>query len=178
MRSTPIEYLKYLVIGVVLIGLSSTVVFGTTLAENDATPVASPVAAIRDVLVETTPVAAPDEVLQLVRYDIPAGVVLAQHTHPGVQIAYIESGVLTYHVITGGTMTIIRADGTTEELGPGSNTELYPGDSAIEIDGVVHYGENLGTETVIILASTLLDPDLPSAVVYTPDASPVASPAA
>jgi quercetin dioxygenase-like cupin family protein len=104
------------------------------------------------------------------------------HTHPGMQIAWIESGVLTYHVVSGGSIPVTRDNGaalpTTELLGPGQTTELNPGDSVVEVDGVVHYGENLGPEPVVILASTLLDPSQLASVVYTPEASPVASPAA
>ena len=164
-------------IGALLIGLTQFTI------REDRPAMASTVVAVRDVLVEGSPLAANGQVLQLVRYDIPAGVVLPMHTHPGMQAAYIESGVLTYHVVTGGSIPVTRAahDGTpeaTELIAPGQTTELHPGDSVVEIDGVVHYGENLGTETVVILASTLLDPNEPAAVVYTPEASPVASPAA
>ncbi len=168
---------KQLALGFALVGALLVGLFGATRANTEALPPASTAVVVRDVLIQATPAAAPDQVLQLVRYDIPAGVVLPEHTHPGVQAAYIESGVLTYHVISGGTIAITRADGTTEELGPGANTELYPGDAAVEVDGVVHYGENLGTEPVIILASTLLAADQPPSVVVAPDASP-ADPAA
>ncbi len=170
---------KRLVFGAALLGALLFGVAGLTSAQDSGTPAASPVAAaVRDVLVESSPADAGGQVLQLVRYDIPAGIVLAEHTHPGVQEAYIESGILTYHVITGGSIPVTRADGSTEELNPGDSTELHPGDTVVEVPGVVHYGENLGTETVVILASTLLDPNQPPAVVYTPEASPVASPAA
>lgn len=173
---------KQLVLGVALIGGLLVGLFGTTNANNDALPAASTVVASRDVLVQGSPENASGQVLQLVRYEIPAGVVLAMHTHPGMQAAYIESGVLTYTVVSGGSIPVTRAahDGTpeaTELIQPGQTTELYPGDSAVEIDGVIHYGENLGPEPVIILAATLLDPNQPPAVAVTPVASPVASPA-
>ncbi len=163
--------------GALLIGITEFTV------REDRPAVASTVVAVRDVLVEGSPEAADGQVLQLVRYDIPAGVVLPMHTHPGMQAAYIESGVLTYHVVTGGSIPVTRAahDGTPEAselIAPGETTELHPGDSVVEIDGVVHYGENLGPDPVIILASTLLDPNEPASVVWTPQASPVASPAA
>jgi quercetin dioxygenase-like cupin family protein len=150
---------------------------GLTSAQDSATPAATPAAAVREVLVESSPSDADGQVMQLVRYDIPAGIILPEHTHPGTQQAYIESGVLTYHVISGGSIPVTRADGSTEQLGPGESTELHPGDSVVEVPGVVHYGENLGTETVIILAADLLDPDQPASVLYTPEASPVATPA-
>lgn len=159
--------------GALLIGITEFTI------REDRPAVASTVVASRDVLVQGSPEAADGQVLQLVRYDIPAGVVLPMHTHPGMQIAWIESGVLTYHVVEGGSILVTRGahNGTpeaTELLGPGETTELHPGDSVSELDGVVHYGENLGPEPVVILAATLLDPDEPASVVWTPVASPEA----
>lgn len=167
------------IIGVVMLGALIAGIAGLT-APHERPVAASTVVASREVLVQGSPEAANGQVLQLVRYDIPAGVVLSKHTHPGMQIAWIESGVLTYHVISGGSIPVNRAahDGTpvaTELLGPGETTKLYPGDSVVEVDGVVHYGENIGPDPVVILAATLLDPNQPPAVVVTPE--PAASPA-
>lgn len=166
----------FTVAGALLIGISEFTI------REDRPAVASTVVAVRDVLVEGSPEAADGQVLQLVRYDIPPGVVLPMHTHPGMQLAWIESGVLTYHVVDGGSIPVTRAahDGTpeaTELVAPGETTELHPGDSVSELDGVVHYGENIGPDTVVILAATLLDPDEPASVVWTPVASPMATPA-
>jgi quercetin dioxygenase-like cupin family protein len=166
----------FTIAGALLIGVAEFTI------REDRPAVASTVGAVRDVLVEGSPEAADGQALQLVRYDIPAGVVLPMHTHPGMQIAWIESGVLTYHVVEGGSIPVTRAahDGTpeaTEWLHPGETTELHPGDSVSELDGVVHYGENLGPDTVVILAATLLDPEEPASVVWTPLASPIATPA-
>jgi quercetin dioxygenase-like cupin family protein len=163
--------------GALLIGITQFTI------REDRPAVASTVVAVRDVLVEGSPEAAGGQVLQLVQYDIPAGVVLPMHTHPGMQLAWIESGVLTYHVVEGGSIPVTRAahDGTpeaTELLAPGETTELHPGDSVSELDGVVHYGENLGPDPVVILAATLLDPNEPASVVWTPVATPAASPVA
>jgi quercetin dioxygenase-like cupin family protein len=163
--------------GALLIGITQFTI------REDRPAVASTVVAVRDVLVEGSPEAAGGQVLQLVQYDIPAGVVLPMHTHPGMQLAWIESGVLTYHVVEGGSIPVTRAahDGTpeaTEMLAPGETTELHPGDSVSELDGVVHYGENLGPDPVVILAATLLDPNQPASVVWTPVATPAASPVA
>jgi quercetin dioxygenase-like cupin family protein len=157
-------------------------VLAFAIAFASPTPSASPAAAStvvasREVLVEGSPVAAPGQVLQLVRYTIPQGVVLPMHVHPGMQIAWIESGVLHYTVVEGGEIPIQRAwmEGSPEPLemlGPGESTDLYPGDSVVEVLGVVHYGENLGKEPVVILAATLLEAGQPPAIVVTPAASP------
>lgn len=166
------------------LGLFALTLAGVTgLNVTHEPPVAaSTVVASREILVQGSPADANGQVLQLVRYDIPPGVVLAMHTHPGMQIAWIESGVLTYTVVSGGSIPVTRAahDGTpesSEEIGPGQTTELHPGDAVVEIDGVVHYGQNIGRETVVILAATLLDPNQPPAVVVTPTPSVAATPA-
>lgn len=175
-RSLPTNW-RHFTAGLALVAGLMSGALGFTAAQDSATPTATPAAVVRDVLVESSPADADGQVMQLVRYDIPAGIVLPEHTHPGTQEAFIESGVLTYHVVTGGTLTITRADGSTEQLGPGESTELHPGDSVVETPGVVHYGENLGIEPVVILAADLLDPNQPASVLYTPEASPVATPA-
>lgn len=167
---------KRLIAGVAFAVALLTAVAGFTVTQ-DRPALASTVVASRIVLAQGSPEAANGQVLQLARYDIPRGVVLAMHTHPGMQIAWIESGVLTYHVVSGGSIPVTRAahDGTpesTELLAPGESTELHPGDSVVEIDGVVHYGENIGADPVVILAATLLDPNQPPAIVVTTSATP------
>ena len=155
-----------------LIGALLLAVVAST-STGDRPAVASTVVASRVVLAQGSPEAANGQVLQLVRYDIPPGVMLPMHTHPGMQIAWIESGVLHYTVVSGGSITVTHPWGVgspepAELIGPGESTDLHPGDYVTEIDGVVHYGENLGKEDVVILASTLLDPNQPPAVVVTP----------
>src|SRR3954447_11837107 len=66
---------------------------------GSATPVSGGV--VRIVLVEASPKAAPDQSLQLVRYVIQPGTILPQHVHPGTQLATIDSGDLTYFVVSG-----------------------------------------------------------------------------
>ncbi|MEZ4499968.1 MAG: cupin domain-containing protein [Thermomicrobiales bacterium] len=142
---------------------------------------ASTVVAVREVKVGGFPENANGQVLQLLRTTVPPGVVLPVHIHPGMQVAWIESGVLTYTVVSGGSAPITRhgMEGSPEPaemLGPGETTELHPGDTVTEPEGVVHYGQNLGEEMVVIWSAVLFDPDLPAAVVVTPVASPLASP--
>ena len=131
-----------------------------------ATPAASPQVE-RDVLSESEPEAAPGQIFEFARYTIPAGFVLPVHTHPGVQMAIVESGTLTYHVIENGSITVTRADGTVEEIGPGETATLTVGDSWDEPAGMVHYAENLTDEPVILLAASLLDEDEPAAIPVT-----------
>jgi quercetin dioxygenase-like cupin family protein len=168
--------------------LSAIVFAATGSVESQSAPVASPVAAspeatpagaVRTTLAMGMPEGAPGQTLELVRYDIPAGVTLAVHIHPGMQIATVVSGELTYHVLKG-TVQIGRAanaagtnQGATEPLSAGESTVLSPGDWVVEVPGAVHYGENLGTEPVVLLASTLLVTGEPAAIPVNPEGTPV-----
>jgi quercetin dioxygenase-like cupin family protein len=129
----------------------------------------APVLVTRSILVEATPVAAPDRSLQLVRYVIEPGAKLPAHTHPGTQIAWIESGELTYTVVDG-EIPVQRgtADGVpdvTEVIVSGQTTVLKPGDAVVEHEDMVHFGENRGEVPVVILASTLLVAGEPPATI-------------
>ncbi|CAN5567495.1 hypothetical protein BH10ACT3_BH10ACT3_04070 [soil metagenome] len=103
------------------------------------------------------PPGAEGRTLSLVRYTIAPGAKLAPHEHPGVQMAYIESGTLTYTVVSG-PATVQRAGANDRVVAPGPTTiELAAGDSVIEIDGMVHFGENRTAEPIVILASLLTE---------------------
>ena len=140
-----------------------------------ASPPAAPV--VREILAQELPPAAPGQQLELVRYTIAPGSVLAVHVHPGVQLAWIESGELTYQVLKGEapvTRQVGQQDGDRAEvIAAGETTVLLPGDAIVEAPGVVHYGENLGTEPVVILAATLLTEGLPAAIPVNPEGTPI-----
>lgn len=111
----------------------------------------------RRVLSSSHPLAAPGETLELVQYIIPSGARLPVHRHPGVQMATVESGSLTYHVVDHGEVIVTRADGTEESIGAGVVTNFGVGDSWVEPVGMVHYAENLSDEPVILMSTSLLD---------------------
>lgn len=120
------------------------------------TTTAAPATVVRDVLDnDMTPPGAPDSTLSLVRYTIPAGAKLAPHVHPGVQMASIESGTLTYTVMSG-TAQLRRAGATTDTPTTGPTTiELGCGDAVTEAGNMVHFGENKTNAPVVILATLL-----------------------
>ena len=161
MRTINVGYFRAAVVLCVLTGASVT----TLRAAQDATPgSATPVATVavvRHVFISDEPESAPGETLALVEYTIAAGAVLPVHTHPGVQMATVESGTLTYHVIERGRVTISRADGTDEIVGPGETAIFEVGDSWVEPEGMVHYAENLTTEPIVLLSTSLLAEDEP-----------------
>ena len=127
---------------------------------RSATPEAT-LAVVRHVLSSSEPAAAPGETLALVEYVIPAGAVLPIHTHPGLQMATVASGTLTYHVIEHGRVVVTRADGSEEVVGPGETVTFGVGDSWVEPEGMVHYAENLTSQPVVLMASSLLADDQP-----------------
>lgn len=135
---------------------------------------------VKEVLYTDSAASAPGETLALVRYTIPAGAALPVHKHPGVQMASVESGTLTYHVIEDGSVHVTRADGTKESFGPGSTVELSTGDSWEEPEGMVHYAENLTQAPIVLISTSLLATDQAATILVdlsTPAASPAASPA-
>lgn len=95
--------------------------------------------------------------LSLVRYHIAPGAKLSPHIHPGVQMARIESGTLTY-TIESGTALVRRAgtDADTEVTGPTTIT-LEAGDTVIERGDMVHFGENRSEKPLVIIATLLTE---------------------
>jgi quercetin dioxygenase-like cupin family protein len=113
------------------------------------------------------PEAAPGHALELRRVVFEPGGSIANHVHPGALVLYIESGALTYAVVEG-SVAIQRAaeDGTpgpTEELGPGDETVLNPGDALFE-QAVVHSARNDGDEPTTVLVSSVAEAGEPFTV--------------
>lgn len=129
----------------------------------------------RQILAAGDPAAAPGEKLELVRYTIQPGTALAAHHHPGMQLAYVEAGTLTYTVVEG-TVTITAADGATRSVGPGETATIVAGEWLVETEEIVHFGENAGREPLLILAATLLEAGQPPAVPVPPTPAGGASP--
>lgn len=151
-------------VGVVILATQGFVAIATE-AIPAATPAATPAAVVREVINEGMPTAAEGQVLQLVRYHIPANISLPIHIHPGMQVALVESGTLTYTVVEG-SVKYVRANGEEGVLKAGETTEFLPGDSLVEPQGMIHYGENLTDEPVVLLVSSLFDADVaPSSLV-------------
>lgn len=142
-----------------------------------ATPSAAPSGAtspdpvVRQVLAGGDPGVAPGERLELVRYTIQPGTALPAHHHPGMQLAYVESGTLTYNVIEG-EVTITSPDGATRTVGPGETATIVAGEWLVETEEVVHFGENAGPEPLVILAASLLEAGQPAAIPVSPSPSP------
>lgn len=155
------------------VGLTGMPVSGT----GQATPASTGV--VREVIMSGNPEAAPGQILELVRYTIPAGLTLPAHTHPGMQVATIESGTLHYTVLEGEvplTRAAVNATPQPAESITASSGEVAigPGDSFVEAEGIVHFGRNAGPEPVVILVASLLTEGQPPAHLVPMDATPAA----
>ena len=119
----------------------------------------------REMLVTGQPAAAPGQLLQLQRVEIQPQTQLPVHTHPGMQAAWISSGTLTYFVVQGeAIVTRAPVDGTPVPAGTltdGGTTELRPGDTVVETEGLVHYAENQTDEPIEIFIASLLADGMP-----------------
>ncbi|MFO1039028.1 MAG: hypothetical protein U1E45_19470 [Geminicoccaceae bacterium] len=117
----------------------------------------------------TEPTNAPGQSLYLVRYEIPAHTPLKPHHHEGTQIGLVESGTLTYHVLTGdvpvygpgpdGKATLLKT------LKAGDVATVGAGQWVVETPDDHHFGVNEGTEPLVIYTSSLLATGAPLATV-------------
>lgn len=139
---------------VAIVGLLLAACGGGSTASGTS-PGANVPPVVRAVLAAGNPSAAADRNLELVRYTIQPGTTLALHRHPGMQLAWIELGVLTYTVEVG-KVTVHRVDGSTIDVRPGETVRIVAGEWLAETELVVHFGANEGPDVVVILAASLL----------------------
>jgi uncharacterized RmlC-like cupin family protein len=112
---------------------------------------------VREVLnADADPPGAPGHALTLVRYTIAPGARLPAHIHPGVQVAAIESGTLSYTVVSG-TATVRHKGGAEERITGPATATLEPGDAVTETGDMVHFGANQGGTPLVILAALLTE---------------------
>ena len=142
---------------------------GVPVVPGSPPPSVAPV--VRSILAAGQPAVAADRNLELVRYTIQPGTRLPAHRHPGLQLAYVESGELSYTVIEG-TVTVHGTDGGTRTIGAARTGTIVAGEWIAEDETVVHYGENAGSEPLVILASSLLDAAQPPAVLVPSPSAP------
>ena len=83
------------------------------------------------------------QVAHIVTRDIPPGGEVPWHTHPGVEIAYVESG-----------MAELTMEGREPQL-------LIAGQSFMAPRGVAHAGRNPGDEPVRLVITYIVDKDAP-----------------
>ncbi len=139
----------------------------STFPAGQATPAAGP-AVSAEVLAHGTSPAAPGQELSLARVTIPPGASIPAHEHPGLQLASILSGTLTYTVLTG-EVTLTRAatsgtPGPVERIMAVQTVAIRPGDWVAETPGNIHMAQNAGAEPVVILISRLFTAGEPPSI--------------
>jgi quercetin dioxygenase-like cupin family protein len=137
------------------IGLLATgVLVGHVIAQSGGATVT------RTALAQSTKVkAAKGRTLGLSRVTIPAGGSIALHHHEGTQVAYIQSGVLTYSVKSGAvTVMTGTADNSTvvRKINAGQTGKITAGQWIVEQPSTIHQAANKGSAKIVIYLSTLL----------------------
>ncbi len=124
---------------------------------------------------QVDPPGAPGMTLTLIEYTIAPGAKLSPHIHPGIQLASITSGELTYTVLEG---TVVRtlADGSVQDLVGPTTVTLEPGDAVAEVGDAVHFGANDTDEPIVITATLLTEDGQDLAVTVTTTSSTTATP--
>ena len=90
---------------------------------------------------------------------IPVGGKIALHHHQGTQVAYIQSGVLTYTVKSGGvTVMTGPADHPTvvRKINGGQTGRINAGEWIVEQPSTIHQAANKGKTKIVIYLATLL----------------------
>jgi len=119
-----------------------------------------PAPVVRDALAQSKhPRGAKGKTLGLTRIIVKPGAGLALHHHPGTQIAYIQSGVLTYTVDEG--HSVVKkgvADDhpkVVHRLRPGDTANIKPGQWLVEQPDSHHHAANRGKKRIVIYLATL-----------------------
>ena len=102
--------------------------------------------------------------LGLSRVTIPVGASIRLHHHKGTQVSYIQSGVLTYTVKSGGvTVFSGPADNPTvaRKINAGQTGQIRAGQWLVEQPSTVHRAANKGKAKIVIYLATLLKKGAP-----------------
>jgi hypothetical protein len=114
------------------------------------------------------PTGAKGRTLGLARVTIPAHTQLALHRHPGTQIAYIQTGTLTYTVKQGSVPVFRGAADQKPQLvrrvTAGHTGVVRSGEWVIERPSAVHFGANRGSRPLVILLATLFTNGSPPSI--------------
>jgi quercetin dioxygenase-like cupin family protein len=149
-----------LILALAATGLVATgAVAGYVIAESGGAT------AVRTPLAQSTKVkGAKGKTLGLSRVTIPTGGTIALHHHEGTQVAYIQSGVLTY-TVKSGSVTVMSgpADSPTvvRKINGGQTGQIRAGQWIVEQPSTIHQAANNGSAKIVIYLSTLLRTSAP-----------------
>lgn len=102
--------------------------------------------------------------LGLSRVTIPVGGRIALHHHQGTQVSYIQAGVLTYTVKSGGvTVMSGPADNPSvvRKINAGQTGAIRAGQWIVEQPSTIHRAVNKGETKIVIYLATLLKKGAP-----------------
>jgi quercetin dioxygenase-like cupin family protein len=150
-----------LTLGLAAIGLLATgAIVGHVIAQSGGGSTVKRVA-----LAESTKVrGAAGRALGLSRVTIPVHGKIALHHHEGTQVAYVQSGDLTYTVKSGGvTVFSGPADNPTvvRKITSGQTGRITAGDWLVEQPSTIHRAANNGKAKIVIYLATLLKKGAP-----------------
>jgi quercetin dioxygenase-like cupin family protein len=151
-----------LLAGVALLSLTAAGAYAAGAAQQ-------PPQATRTVLAQAVnPPGAHGRTLGLARVTIPAHTRLGLHRHPGVQLAYIQKGRLTY-TVKRGVVNVYRGAAdhdprVVRRIRSGKTGRVNAGEWVIERPRVVHFGANNGDRPVVILLTTLFKNGSPASI--------------
>lgn len=113
------------------------------------------------------PLGAPNRTLGLSRVTVAPGAQIALHRHPGVQIATIARGTLSYWVVRG-NVKVRRGDPDApggarlvRTIMAGQKGEILAGDWIAEAPGTIHRAANEGRAEIEILIASLFENGAP-----------------
>jgi quercetin dioxygenase-like cupin family protein len=129
----------------------------------------APAQATREALAQAVdPAGVRGRTLGLARVTIPPHTRLGLHRHPGTQIAYIQTGTLTY-TVRSGTVNVYRGAAdqhprVVRRVAAGQTGTVHAGEWVIERPSAVHFGANRGDRSVVILLATLFRTGSPPSI--------------
>jgi mannose-6-phosphate isomerase-like protein (cupin superfamily) len=151
--------LRIILAGAAIGALGAVAVAHVVAQSND------PPAVKRDALAQSTNVkGAKGRTLGLSRVVIPPRGAIALHHHEGTQIAFIQSGVLTY-TVRDGVVTVMRGPADdpqiVRQIRAGQTGKIAAGQWIVEQPSTIHQATNQGKARIVIYLSTLLKSGAP-----------------
>jgi quercetin dioxygenase-like cupin family protein len=154
----------------ILAALCALVAVGGLSAYAGAQMAGDPQPVVREALAQdVNPRGAKGQTLGLSRVDVAPGGQLALHRHPGTQIARIERGVLTYTVVSGGSVNVWRGNpevkaAKVRTVRPGQTAPIRAGQWIVEKPGTIHRAANRGKQKIVLYVATLFRNGEPPAI--------------
>jgi mannose-6-phosphate isomerase-like protein (cupin superfamily) len=155
-----------------LVAIAVTAAVTALVVMGRSASAASAPAALRSDLAAGSPSFAPGYRLSLTGAVVPPGGAFAPHRHPGMQVAYIQSGTLQFTVYRGKVNIFRGHPGASQKLvrvlRAGRTGSIRAGEWIIETPSLWHRGANVGRKRVVILLATLLRADKGPAIPVVP----------